>query len=192
MRDADKMTGYGILFTPRVLCSLLLVWGTGCASSRDGQLNTPFSRMGESATVSNSTVAITNAIVLWSRTVTNGYVLYGDNDTRLNDTGLKTDPATLFLVRNMASGIRFWGNSACLPPEKSAYWANVIIRVLPVSEGNKVSVAIHGRHFMRGLAWNFHNFTLDHEKVADLPPCAQDERKVLNEILATLLKVGTK
>jgi len=192
MRDAVKMSGYGILFTPSVLCSLLMVWGTGCAGSRDGRLNTPFSRLGESATVSNSRAAVTNAIVLWSRTLSNGYVLYGDNKARNYHTDLGTDPATLFLFRNRTNAIGSWEKSACLPPENSSYWANVIIRVLPVAEGSKISVAIHGRHFIRGLAWNFHNFTLDHEKEADLPPCGQDERKVLNEILATLLKLGNQ
>jgi len=96
---------------------------------------------------------------------------------------LKTDPATLFMLRNGTNAIGFWGKSACLPPKQSAYWADIIIRVTPVSNGSKISVAIHGRHFVQGLAWNFHTFGFYHEKAVDLLPCPQDERQVLDEIL---------
>src|SRR5713226_9538859 len=140
MRDAHKMSRYGILFTARVVCSLLLLCGAGCASSDDRQLMKKYSRVGESATVSNSREGITEAIALWSRTLTNGYMLYEDNNTRGHHTSLRADPATLFMLRNRSFGIGFWGKSACLPPEKSSYWAEVIIRLRSVSTNNQVSV----------------------------------------------------
>ena len=169
---------------------LLLSCMTGCAGINMGINNKEyvkqFSRLGESVIIPDSRDAITNAIVLWSRTLTNGYVLYGDADTRLYHTDLKTDKATLFLLKNGIGSSEVWGKSACLPAGQSSYWAEIIIRVLPVSNSNNVSITICGTYAVPGLFWNFHAMGFDHEKVKLLPPCPQDERQVLDEILKQL------
>jgi len=64
----------------------------------------------------------------------------------------------------------------------------VIIRIASIGGGNRVSVAIHGRHDVRGLVWNIHTLGFEREKSIDIPPCPQDERQVLNQILSKLRK----
>jgi hypothetical protein len=186
MNATRTKSNHGIFRKCHLLSALLVLWSAGCASFMDSQLAKQFSRVGESETVTNSIGAVTNAIVSWSGTLTNGYVLYGDNDTRLYHTSLKPDPATLFMLRNGTNAIGVWGKSACLPPDKSSFFGDVIIRVLPVDGRNRVSVAIHASHLVRGLVWNFHTFGFEHEKIVELPPCPQDERQVLDEILSKL------
>jgi hypothetical protein len=58
--------------------------------------------------------------------------------------------------------------------------------VRPVTSGHQISVAIHGQHFVRGIAYNIHNLNFDREKESALPPCPQDEQAVLNELESTL------
>jgi hypothetical protein len=171
------------------LCAAFLggiVLLTGCASISDGQLIEKFNRTGESMTVPFSEQIISNAIVRWSQTLTNGYVLYDNFNTRLYHTSLTNDPANLFMLRNGTYAIGFWGNSACLPTGNTSYWADIIIRVIAIPEGSQISVAIHGNQFVHGIAWNFHTYGFEHEKTAELSPCPQDERQVLNEVATVL------
>jgi hypothetical protein len=188
MKDTQKHDRTPHSLASYVVSCLLLLWITSCTGINNREYVKQFSRVGESVIISDSRDAITNAIVLWSRTLTNGYVLYGDTDTRLYHTSLKTDPATFFMLRNGTNAAGIWGKSACLPPGKSSYWADIIIRVLPISNSNKVSVAICGLHSVPGLLWNFDTYSFEHEKIKLLPPCPQDERQVLDEILSTLRK----
>ena len=190
MRDTRRISKFRVPFALHVACSSLLLLGASCASVLDRQLIRQFSRVGESVTVSYSSEAITNAIVVWSRALTNGYVLYDDGGTRRNHVSLRADPATLFMLRHGTGATEVWGKSDCLPSKQASYWADIIIRVIPVVNGNKVSVAIHGRHLVRGLVWNLHTYGFERLKAVDLPPCSQDERQVLDEIQLTLRKVG--
>ena len=168
------------------------VWMTGClgASSLEKEAQRKYGRRGESMTVLFSEDVVSNAVVSWARMLTNGYVLYDNAKSRHIYTVFTNDPSTVFVLENRTNAIAPWGRSACLPPDKSSYWAEVIIRVFPVTGGVRVSAAIHGRHDVRGLAWNIHTFEFDREKAVDLPACPQDERQVLNEIQSTLRKAG--
>jgi hypothetical protein len=181
-----RTTNEGHLFRQYIACVVLLFCAAGCANSLDRQSIKQFSRIGESMKASYSTATISNAIASWTKTLTNGYLLYDNDETRRKNIYLNSDSATLLMLRNGTNAVGLWGKSDCLPPDKSAYWADIIIRVTPVSDKNQISVAIHGSHFVRGLAWNMHTFGFNREKAVDLPPCPQDERQVLNAIISTL------
>lgn len=190
MKAARKAKRTPHLCAFHVVSFLSLLCIASCAGINNKEYIKQSSRVGESVVISNSIEAITNAIVSWSQTLTNGYVLYNDRETRLKNMTLTNDPATLFMLRNGTNAIGIWGKSACLPTEKSSYWADIIIRVLPISNSNKVSVAICARHAVPGLLWNFDTYSFEHERVKLLPPCPQDERQVLDEILSTLHRGG--
>ncbi len=166
------------------------VWMTGClgASSLEKEAQRRYSRRGESMTVLFSREVVSNAIVSWALTLTNGYVLYDNANARRIYTAFTNDLSNVFVLENKTNAIAPWGRSTCLPSDKSFYWAKVVIRVFPIAGSVRVSVAIHGRHDVRGLAWNIHTFEFDRQKDVDLPPCPQDERQVLDEILSTLRK----
>ena len=136
MRFAQTISSQRILRKPGNVCALLLLLATGCASSADRQIIKKFSRLGESVTVPYGEVAVSNAVASWARTLTNGYVLLDDRATRLKHMSLTNDSGILFSLRNGTNFIGGWGNSACLPPEKSSYWAEIIISVRPVTVGS--------------------------------------------------------
>lgn len=144
-------------------------------------------RLGESQTVSYSEEAITNAIIAWSKTLTNGYTLHDSFDTRYALIGFENDPTTFFMLDSFAP-FKYWGESACLPSGNAQFYAIVIIRVFPVPTGNKIAVAIHGRHEVGGWELNIHTFGLIKGGEANTRPCRQDERQVLDQILSTLRK----
>jgi len=171
---------------PRMVLLLYSFLAVDCAASIDKQMVKKYHRIGDTKSVPDAIDVVSNGVVIWSRTLTNGYVLYDDRKSRLEKVILAYEPATLFMLRNGTNAIGFWGASACLPAKNSFYWADVIVRVLPVASGSRVSVAIHGRHFRPGLAWNFHTYGFDRQKEADLPACPQDEREILNQILSTI------
>ncbi len=190
MRCAQTISSQRILSKPGNLCALLLLLATSCASSADRQITKKFSRLGESVTVPYSDTVVSNGIMAWAKTLTNGYALYDNPTARRIFTVFTNDRSTLFVLENRTNAIAPWGQSACLPTDKASYWARVIIRVRPATVGNQVSVAIHGGHFVRGLAFNIHTYEFDHEKDVDLPPCPEDERAVLSELESTMRKAG--
>lgn len=174
-----------------VCACLLLLVVSGCTSTADRQITKKFSRLGQSMTVPYSDTVVSNGIIAWSRTLTNGYVLYDNPTARRIFTVFTNDLATLFVLENRTNAIAPWGRSVCLPPDSASYWATVVIRVRSADVSNQeVSVAIHGRHFVRGSAFNIHTYEFDSEKDVDLPPCPQDERAVLSELESSLRKAG--
>jgi hypothetical protein len=62
----------------------------------------------------------------------------------------------------------------------------IVVFVGMVEAGNQISAAIHGEHFVRGLAFNIHTYQFDRENDVELPVCPQGERAVLNELVAAL------
>lgn len=196
MRLARIISSKRILGKSGIMCVLLLpligllLLPASCASSADRQTTKKFSRWGESMTVPYSDIVVSNGIVAWAKTLTNGYVLYDNPTARRIFTVFTNDRSTLFVLENRTNAIAAWGRSICLPPDKASYWATVIIRVRTAAVGNQVSVAIHGRHFARGLAFNIHTYEFDHEKDVDLSPCLEDERAILSELKSTMHQVG--
>jgi len=181
-----------IFKTKHTLClsASLVVLMVGCvgASSLQKEAQKKYSRPGESIIVPYSKEVVSNAIVSWSTELTNHYPLFDETKSRLVYNVFTNDPSTIFVLDNEVNRFAPWGEYACLPASKSSYWATVIIRIASIGGGNRVSVAIHGRHDVRGLVWNIHTLGFEREKSIDIPPCPQDERQVLNQILSKLRK----
>ena len=170
---------------PVVVATFLLV--AGCSSAfYDKQLKGVYSRQGETMTTACPIDAVTNAVAAWAKTLTNGYALYGDKEARRNPALLADDPATLFIVDKGDDLLDQWGPSSCLPSPINYYSARIIIRVMPASEGTKISVAIHGSRLAKGSELNVHTFRLNDVKTVDVRPCPADERQVLKSIASEL------
>ena len=192
MQTLEKRTSTKlILLVASRLASFSLVaalWTTGClgGTSLEKEAQQKYRRSGEKKIVQYSESVVSNAIVSWATTLTNGYKLYDNPTARRNPAFFKNDPAIIFLLDNDTNGITPWGPSSCLPGSNSLYWGRIIIWVRPAVEGHEVSVAIHGRYHVAGAAWNFHTFGIDRQKAVDLPACPEDERNILNQLDAIM------
>ncbi len=130
IKSESTWIGNSRIFAVLMSSVLLLLADCSCASSSGKQTQNKYSRLGESLTTSYSNRAISNAIVSWAYTLTNGYVLYGDKDARLYHRDLISDKAILYELKSHISALEaLWGTSACLPSPNSKYSADIIIRI---------------------------------------------------------------
>lgn len=172
-----------------LLCFAAALFVFGCANG-GGYPN--YRRLGETKVVSTDTIGLSNAVVAWSGSLTNGYSLLRDDEASRSFIGLLlNDPSyTYFMLMNKTNTVAPWGFSACDGSTPHPFFTVVVIRIHPVSNGTSLAVAMHSsRVTTKGIGFNIHT-GFERGGIIDLAPCPQDERAVLSELESTMRKAG--
>ncbi len=163
-----------------VLTSIVLL---GCARWESFRVHN-YRRAGENHSVTNSVFAVSNAVVQWAGSVTNGYSLLTDQESRHSFIGLllKDEPGIVFMLLNPQETTAAWGFSECGKQGHGAYHAVIIIRIIIAKLGATISVAIHGSQVVDRMGFDVHT-GFSRGRIIDLLPCAQDELNLFHEIM---------
>jgi len=164
-----------------LLCFAASLFVFGCANG-GGYQN--YRRLGETKVVSTDTVGLSNAVVAWSGSLTNGYSLLRDDEARRSFIGLLlNDPSyTYFMLMNKTNTVAPWGFSACDGSTPHPFFTVVVIRIHPAGNGTSLAVAMHSsRVATRGIGFNIHT-GFERGGIINLAPCPQDELEALRKI----------
>jgi hypothetical protein len=172
-----------------LLLAVSSIVAIGCASV-GGDHN--YRRLGETTLVSTSMVGVSNAVVRWAGTLTNGYSLLCDAEARHSYVGLvfKDDPRVVFMLLNEKDSVAPWGRSACQKRGQGLFYATIIIRLQALNEGTKIAVAVHESQVTDRIGFNVHT-GFERGRNIDLAPCSADERAVISELELRLQQGGT-
>src|SRR5437773_4497190 len=139
-----------------LLCFAASLFVLGCASG-GGYHN--YRRLGETKVVSTDTVGLSNVVVAWGGSLTNGYSLLYDDQARRSFIGLLlNDPScTYFMLMNKTNTVAPWGFSACNGSKADPFFTVVVIRIHPASNGTSLAVAMHSsRVTTKRIGFNIH------------------------------------
>ena len=164
-----------------LLCFAASVFVFGCANG-GGYQN--YRRLGETNVVAIDTVGLSNAVVAWGGSLTNGDSLLRDDEARRSFIGLLlNDPSyTYFMLKNKTNTVAPWGFSACKDSKADPFFTVVVIRIHPSSSGTSLTVAMHSsRVTTKRIGFNSHT-GFERGGIIDLAPCPQDELQVIKQI----------
>lgn len=164
-----------------LLCFAASLFVFGCANGGDYQ---NYRRVGETKLVSTDTVSLSNAVVAWSGSLTNGYSLLRDDEARRSFIGLLlNDPSyTYFKLMNKTNTVAPWGLSACDSSAPPPFFTVVVTRIHPASNGTSLAAAMHSsRVSAKGIGFNIHT-GFERGGIIDLAPCPKDEQALIRQI----------
>src|SRR5436190_10977402 len=175
-QGACRLLSEGIHRPERIslLSALALLIAANCVCIAK---NPDYKRAGEYCVVSNNLTGVSNAIVHWGKTLTNGYSLLTDAESRHSYIGmlLINDPCLLFMLMEKKDRTSPWGVSACT---KRPFFATIIIRIQASESGTRIATAVHEFHVTNRVGFNVHT-GLQRGGTAALPPCSKDERAII-------------
>ena len=116
-----------------VLLGVASLLTSGCAGVGTDH---KYQRLGAICVASNNIATVSNALVHWSGTLTNGYSLQSNEEIRRAyiESLFKDDPNILFMLENRKNPTAPWGVSACSKNDCGLYYATIIIRLQECDE----------------------------------------------------------